>query len=299
MSARLNYHHLFYFWTVAREGSVTRASRQLRVAQPSVSSQLGDLESALGYKLFERRGRRMVLTETGRTVYRYADQIFTLGREMQDVLSLLEAEVPVRLIVGVSQVIPKLVAERLLQPALAAAPEVHLVCREGRLPDLLAALALHQVDVVLADEPADPSVRVRAYSHLLGEGGVSFFGALRFSSLRRGFPQSLDRAPMLLQGEGTAVRRELDQWFETLGVRPRVLGEFEDSALMKAFGQRGMGVFAAPTVIEAEVVRTFGVELLGRTEDVRERFYAISLERRLRHPAVVALAESARRDMAG
>ncbi len=299
MSTRLNYHHLFYFWTVAREGSVTRASQHLRVAQPSVSSQLGDLEGALGQKLFDRQGRRLVLTDAGRTAYRYADQIFTLGREMQDALARLEVEVPVRLVVGVSQVIPKLVAERLLQPAIAAAPEVHLVCREGRLPDLLAALALHRVDVVLADEPADPNVRVRAYSHLLGEGGVSFFGAARFMSLRDGFPRSLDRAPMLLQGEGTAVRRELDQWFEALGVRPRVLGEFEDSALMKAFGQRGMGVFAAPTVIEVEVARTFGVEVIGRTEEVRERFYAISLERRLRHPAVVALAESARRDMAG
>lgn len=299
MFARLNYHHLFYFWTVAREGSVTRASQQLHVAQPSVSSQLGDLESALGLKLFDRQGRRLVLTEAGRAAYRYADQIFTLGREMQDVLARSAADVPVRLVVGVSQVIPKLVAERLLRPALAVAPEVHLVCREGRLPDLLAELALHRVDVVLADEPADPHVRVRAYSHLLGEGGVTFFGEARFTALRNGFPKSLDGAPMLLQTEGTAVRRELNQWFDTLGVRPRVVGEFEDSALMKVFGQRGMGVFAAPRVIEAEVVRTCGVEVIGRTEEVRERFYAISLERRLRHPAVVALAASARRDLSG
>ena len=298
MSTRLNYHHLFYFWTVAREGSVTRASQQLRVAQPSVSSQLGDLEVALGHKLFERAGRRLVLTETGRTVYRYAEQIFALGGELQDALARSEPEVPIRLVVGVSQVIPKLVAERLLQPALAVAAEVHLVCREGRLPDLLAALAFHQLDVVLADEPADRNVRVQAYSHLLGESGVSFFGAACFARLREGFPRSLDRAPILLQAEGTAVRRELDQWFDGLGVRPRVLGEFEDSALMKAFGQRGMGVFAAPTVIEAEVVEAFGVQVIGRTEEVREQFYAISLERRLRHPAVVALAESARRDMA-
>jgi LysR family transcriptional regulator, transcriptional activator of nhaA len=299
MLRRLNYHHLFYFWTVAREGSVTKASEHLRVAQPSVSSQLGDLEGALGYKLFERKGRRLVLTEAGRTAYRYADQIFTLGRELQDALQSSEPEVPLRLVVGLSQVIPKLVAERLLQPALAVAPEVHLVCREGRLADLLAALALHQVDVVLADQPADRNVRVRAYSHLLGEGGESFFGADRFLGLREGFPRSLDRAPMLLQGEGTAVRRDLEQWFDTLGVRPRVLGEFEDSALMQAFGQQGKGVFAAPTVIEADVVRAFGVGVIGRTEEVRERFYAISLERRLRHPAVVALAESARRAMVG
>lgn len=299
MSTRLNYHHLFYFWTVAREGSVTRASQLLSVAQPSVSSQLRDLEVALGQKVFERNGRHLALTDAGRTVYRYADQIFTLGRELQDVLQQMDAHVPIRLTVGVSQVIPKLVVERLLRPALAIAPEVHLVCREGRLPTLLTELAFHRVDVALADEPADRNVRVRAYSHLLGESGVSFFGAAQFAALRTDFPRSMERAPMLLQGEGTAVRRELDHWFDAIGVRPRVVGEFDDSALMKAFGQRGTGVFAAPTVIEAEVVRTFNVEVLGRTEEARERFYAISLERRLRHPAVVALAESARREMAG
>ncbi len=299
MNLRLNYHHLFYFWTVAREGSVTRASQQLRISQPSVSSQLAQLEAALGQKLFERKGRRLSLTPAGHTAQRYAEQIFTLGRDMQDALGEAGAGAPRRLVIGVSQVIPKLVAERLLRPALAVAPDVHLDCREGPMADLVAALALHRVDVVLADEPSGRDVRVRAYNHLLGESGMTFFGTTAASGLAEGFPRSLHRAPVLLQAEGTAVRREMEAWFDDLGVRPKVVGEFEDSALMEAFGQRGMGVFAAPTVIEAEVTRALGVQVIGRVEQVRERFYAISLERRLRHPVVVALAESARRDLGG
>ncbi|MFZ5478788.1 MAG: transcriptional activator NhaR [Myxococcota bacterium] len=291
----MNYHHLHYFWAVAREGTITRAAAHLGVAQPSVSTQIRALEVALGHELFARRGRNLVLTEKGRVVFRYADQIFALGRELQDTLARWSPHEPVRFAVGVSQVIPKLVAEWLLRPAMASSPDVRVVCREGRVADLLAGLAQHHVDVVLADEPADPNVRVRAYSHLLAESGVSFFGADRYAPLRAGFPGSLHGAPMLVQGEATAVRRDLDAWLEGLAVRPKVVGEFDDSALMKAFGEHGAGVFAAPTLIEGEVTRAFGVGVIGRTDEVRERFYAISLERRLRHPAVVALAESARR----
>jgi LysR family transcriptional regulator, transcriptional activator of nhaA len=290
----LNYHHLLYFWTVGRAGSIARASEELRLSQPTISNQLKTLEEALGHKLFERQGRRLVLTDVGRTAMRYADDIFRTGRELLQAVKGMPTGERLRMVVGVADVIPKRVAARLLQPALAAARDVALVCREGPLPRLLGELAQHELDVVLADAPAPEAVKVRAFSHLLGECGVAFLAAPAQAHLRRGFPRSLDGAAALLPAEGTALRRALDEWFEAQGVRPVLAGEFDDDALLAAFGARGLGFFAAPSVIEKDVTSQLGVVPIGHAEEVRERFYAISVERRLRHPAVVAIAESAR-----
>ncbi len=290
----LNYHHLFYFWNVARSGSIARASEELRLSQPTISNQLKTLEKALGHRLFERQGRQLVLTAVGRTVLRYADDIYRTGREMQQALKGIPTGERLRLVAGVADVIPKMVAERLLQPAVAAVEKVALVCREAPLTQLLGLLAIHEIDVVLADAPAPENVKVRAYSHLLGECGVVFLAPPQLAQARKGFPRSLDGAPFLLPSPGTALRHGLDRWFEAQGVRPDVAGEFDDSALLWAFGRRGLGLFPAPAVVEREICDEMKVQAVGRTEEVRERYYAISVERRLRHPAVVAIAEGAR-----
>jgi LysR family transcriptional activator of nhaA len=289
----MNYHHLLYFWTVARTGSIARASDELRLSQPTISNQLKTLESTLGVRLFERQGRRLALTDVGRTAMRYADEIFRTGRELQLALKGLPTGERTRLVAGVTDVIPKAVAERLLAPALKV-ERLYLVCREGPAPQLLAQLALHEVDVVLTDQPAAETVKVRAYSHRLGDCGLSFMAAPSLGALKRRFPASLDGAPFLLPADGTMLRRNLEAWLDEKGIRPAVTGEFEDSALMKAFGGRGLGAFVVPSVIEAEVARQFEVQVLGRVDDVREAYYAITVERRLRHPAVMAIAEAAR-----
>lgn len=296
----LNYHHLLYFWAVAREGSVTRASEQLHLAQPTVSGQLKALEEALGEKLFERTGRRLVLTDVGRVVFRYADEIFSLGRELQDTLKGRPTGRPIRFTVGVADAVPKLVAYRLLLPALSLPEPVHVVCRDGKPERLLAELSVHALDLVLSDAPVGAEVKVKAYSHLLGETPVAFFGTEALAAAHhRGFPRSLDGAPVLLPTEGSSLRRSLDQWFDTEGLRPRVAGEIEDRALLKVFGQAGVGLFPAPVAIEAEVRAQFGVKLVGRVDAVKERFYALSAERKLKHPAVVAISRAARRKLFG
>jgi LysR family transcriptional activator of nhaA len=296
----LNYHHLFYFWTVAREGSIAKASEQLRLAQPTISGQLRALEESLGQKLFARQGRGLVLTDFGRMVYQHADEIFTLGRELTAAIKGQPTGRPLRFVVGVADVMPKMVAYRLLEPALRLAEPVRIVCREGRPDRLLADLAVHALDLVLADRPVTTTVKVRAFNHLLGECGVTFFATPELASRHRHrFPASLDGAPMLLPSVETSVRRALDQWFEARNVRPSIVGEFDDSALLKAFGQAGVGLFPVPTVVEKEVRRQTGARVIGRTEEVRERFYAITAERKLKHPAVVAISETARQETFG
>lgn len=294
--AWLNYHHLLYFWTVAREGSVTRACQVLNLTQPAVSAQIRTLERALGERLFERRGRSLVLTETGRVVYRYADEIFTLGRELQETLAGRPSGRPVRLAIGVVDSMPKLLAFRLLEPVVRGPERVHVVLHENSAERLLADLAIHALDVVLSDAPVPPTVRAKVYGHLLGESGVTVFGAPPLAAAhRRRFPASLHGAPLLLPTTDTALRRSLDQWLDATGVQADVVGEFGDSAVLMTFGQAGLGLFAAPTVVEAEVRRQYGVRVVGRIPEIRERFYAISAERRLRHPAVQALTSTARR----
>jgi LysR family transcriptional activator of nhaA len=297
---RLNYHQLRYFWTVAREGTVTRACQKLHLAQPTISGQLRVLERALRAKLFDRVGRNLVLTETGRLVYRYADQIFALGGELQDALAGRPAGHALRLVVGIADVLPRVIVYRLLEPIRHLADPVQLLCHDDKTDLLLARLALNELDVVLSDVPASPTIKVRAYNHLLGESGLSFLATARLVAVfRRGFPRSLDGAPFLLPTEGTSLRRSLDQWFDSQGIRPRLAAEFGDCDMFEIFGQAGAGVIAIPTVIEAEMRRQYRLRLLGRVSSIREQFYAISTERKLKHPAVVALAEAARRKLFG
>ncbi len=294
----LNYHHLLYFWTVAREGSLVAAGKVLRLSHPTLSAQIHSLEDHLGEKLFSRVGRRLELTEMGRVVYRYAEEIFSLGREMVDTVKGRASGQTLRLDVGIADVVPKLVVRRLLQPALSLPEPVRLVCYEDAYEKLLGDLALHTLDIVIADAPVPPGSSVRAFNHLLGETGVSFFGTKSLAtSYRRGFPRSLDGAPFLLPIESSTLRRSLNQWFARHDIKPRVVAEFEDSALLKVFGADGVGVFPAPTVMETDVSRQYGVQVLGRAEEVRERFYAISVERKLKNPAVVAISEAARHEI--
>jgi len=291
----LNYHHLLYFYTVAREGSVTRASEVLRLAQPTLSSQIRKLEESLDEKLFTRQGRNLVLTDVGQITYRYADEIFSLGREMMDTLRGRPTNRPARLIVGIADVVPKLVSQRLLETALRLEEPVQLVLHEGKSADLMAALAVQGYDMVLTDAPVDPQVRVKAFNHPLGGCGIGFFAAPALArKYRRGFPRSLDGAPLLLPTTNTAMRRSLERWFDTLDIRPEVVAEIEDTALMKVFGQHGHGIFAAPNVVAEEIRRVHSVRSVGETEEVREEFYAITVERRITHPAVAAIAKAAR-----
>jgi LysR family transcriptional activator of nhaA len=290
----MNYHHLFYFWVAAREGNITRASALLNVSQPAVSRQIGTLETALGEKLFRKQGRTVALTDVGRVVFDYADEIFALGRELTEAVKRRSVHRPARLMVGVADVVPKLVAYRLIRPAFTSASRLQVVVREDDPQRLFAALALHELDVVITDAPITAAVSVKAFNHILGESGVVFLGAQKFAALRRNFPSSLDGAPMLMPVGGTELRRALEHWLETNSIRPEIVGEFEDSALAKAFAHAGIGVVVAPAVIEKEVRRQYGLCVLGRTDEIRERFYAVSAERKLTHPGVLAITEAAR-----
>jgi LysR family transcriptional activator of nhaA len=294
----LNYHHLYYFYTVVRAGSVSAASRELRLAQPTVSGQLKELEHALGTELFHRRGNRLVLTDTGSHVYKYAREIFALGRELQDSLAGRHDPRTARLVIGVADVLPKLIVHRLLEPALRSDEQLHLACYEDQHERLLADLALYEIDAVLTDTPIGPRSNFRGYSHLLGECGVTLFAQAALAQrLRKGFPRSLNNAPFLLPIEQTSLRRALSGWFEQQGLRPRIRGEFQDSALLIVMGRAGEGVFAAPTVIEHEIKEQFRVSVVARIEDVRERFYAITVERKITHAAVRLVTEGARAEL--
>ena len=296
----LNYHHLHYFWMTAREGGVSRASEKLHLSQPTISAQIKQLEHVLGVRLFNRHGRRLMLTDTGRMVYQYAEEIFGLGRELQDAVRSGQPGRAVPLTVGVSNAVPKLVACRLLRPLMRTPSPVRLVCREENTEQLLAHLATHALDVVLADTPAPPHVHVRVFNHVLGESDTAFFAPRAVAArIKRRFPKSLQDAPMVAATMNTAVRRDLDHWFQQIGVRPALLGEFEDPALMKAFGAEAGAVFAAPFAIARDVCRLYGVTLVGRTDSIRERYYAISAERRLTHPGVLAITTAARGGLFG
>jgi LysR family transcriptional activator of nhaA len=291
----LNYHHLLYFWTVAREGTVARACARLHLAQPTISGQLRQLERDLGVKLFERAGRKLALTETGQEVYRRADEIFGLGRDLLDLLRGRLTGRPTRLHVGVAEDVPELIAYRVLEPALGLPEPVQVICHRESADELLAELALHRLDVVLANKPVGPATRVRAFSHPLGESGISVCGTAGLvGRLRRDFPRSLDGAPFLLPREDTSVRQALDEWFEVAGLRPAIRAEFADRALLRTFAQAGAGLCAIPSVVEAEVRRQYRLRVLGRLADIKERFFLISTEKKLRHPAVAAMAELAR-----
>ncbi len=291
----LNYHHLHYFWVVAKEESITRAGERLMLAPSTISMQITRLEESLGGKLFRRAGRNLELTELGRIVFRYADEIFTMGLEMLDAVRGRSASGPIRFEVGIVDVLPKLMARRFLEPALALPEGLRLVCHEGKEKQLLAELAIHNLDLVLTDTPVKSGLSVKAYSYLLGECGVTFCAVESLAGpLRQGFPQSLNNMRMLLPSPMSALRGSLDQWFSSLGVRPDIAGEFDDHALMNVFGQAGDGIFTVPSIIEKEVCRQHNVAIIGRSDAVRERFYAISVERIIKHPAVAAIRNAAR-----
>ena len=294
----LNYHHLFYFWTVMHEGSLTAASARLRLAPSTVSAQVGRLEEALGGKLFRRVGRGLEPTDVGRTVFRYAKEIFSLGQEMMDTLRGNPVVGPLSLKVGVVDVLPKLIVRKILEPIFNLPERVRLACYESKEERLLAELGLHKLDVVLNDSPVRKGSHIKAYNHLLGECGVTFLAVAKLAKqFREGFPESLDRAPMLVPLEMAALRQSLERWFESLDIRPVIVGEFEDSALLKAFGQHGDGIFVSPSVVEKEIRYQYSVDVVGRTDAIRERFYAISFERIIKHPAVTAISNLARQNL--
>lgn len=291
----INYKHLHYFWVVANEGGVARAGERLYLTPQTISGQLSVLEENLGEALFNRVGRNLELTETGRMVLSYADEIFSLGGELEEMVRNLPGQRPLLFRVGMADVVPKIIAYRLLAPALRLPEPVRIVCRENSIASLLTELALHRIDLVIADGPIPPGVNVRGFNHSLGECGITFFATPQLANkLSRNFPQSLNGAPMLLPSETTVLQRRLLKWFDRLQIHPRIVGEFDDSALMKAFGQAGAGVFIAPTPIAAEVEKQYGVAVIGRTDEVREQFYAISVERKISHPAVIAITDTAR-----
>ncbi|HYI08190.1 MAG TPA: transcriptional activator NhaR [Thermoanaerobaculia bacterium] len=293
----LNYHHLLYFWVVAREGSIASATRKLNLTQPTISAQLRQLEDSLGEKLFEKSGRGLVLTEAGTVALRYADEIFALGRELRDTLRDRPTGKPLRVTIGIADVVPKIVAWRMLSPAFAAAAEIEMVCREASSEILLGLLGQHEVDLVVTDAPASGKT-LRAYNHLLGESGTTFFAAPALAnSVKKQFPQSLDGAPLLLPGEGTQLRRGLELWLDATGIAPRRVGIFDDLALMTAFGSAGTGIFPAPTAIERETEQQYGVKVVGRLPEVKERFYAVSGERKIKNPIVSAITSAARREV--
>ena len=293
----LNFKHLKYFWTVGKAGGVIKAGEQLHVTPQTVSAQIQLLESALGVTLLERSGRTLALTEAGRLVFGYAEEIFSLGSELQEAVDLLEKGGRLSdFKVGVADAVPKAIAYRLLEPAVQMAEPVRLICREWKLDSLLSELAVHRLDLVIADAPIPRSVNVRAFSHRLGVSGMSFFATRELAARLGGdFPQLLDGAPLLVAGEDAAQRGRLERWLDSCRLRPQIRGEFDDSALMRAFGEAGVGVFGGPTVLEADLLGgTRSLTVIGRTDEVIEEYFAISVERRLSHPCVVVIAEAAR-----
>ncbi|MGH9358393.1 MAG: transcriptional activator NhaR [Terriglobia bacterium] len=290
----LNYHHLFYFWTVARLGSIARASEELLLAPPTISAQVSKLEESFGEKLFRRSGRRLVLTDMGQMVFRYAEEIFSLGREMTDTIKGRPTGRPLQLAVGIADVLPKAIVHRLIQPAFHLGSPVRVVCREDPPDRLLSLLAVQQLDLMLSDAPLGPGISVRAFNHPLGDCGVGFYAASKLAKkYAKGFPGSLEGAPMLVPTESASLRADLDRWFESQGIRPSIMGEFDDFSLLRMFGAGGHGIFAAPRIMERELCQS-GFSRLGATEGVRTSFYAISVERKIKNPAVVAICESAR-----
>lgn len=293
----MNFKHLHYFWVTAKAGGVVRAGEQLHTTPQTLSAQIKLLEGRLGRRLFRKSGRNLELTDDGRVALRYADEIFALGGELEAALrekSHAGGQV-LDLRVGIEDAVAKSVAYRLLEPALALKDPVRLVCTEGRFNDLMAQLALHRMDLVIADEPLTSRLGVKAFNHKLGSSTMGFFAAPALAkSLKGPFPQCLNGAPMLVPGATSSLRPQFEAWLTRHGLHPRVVGEFDDGALMKAFGRQGTGIFISPTVVEDETVAQYGVKVVGRSDEMVEDFYAISIERRITHPGVAAITQAAR-----
>jgi len=292
----MNYKHLYYFWWVAKAGGVVKAGEQLHITPHTISGQIGILEDDLGVPLFAKRGRNIELTEVGKLAFGYANDIFALGSELEESVRNYQGGLhPIEFRIGVADAVPKMIACRLIEPATRLDESVRIVCLESKLEHLLKELAAHRLDLVVAGAPIPHSMSVRAYNHRLGESGMSFFAAGRLlKSLKGKFPACLNGAPMMFPTVDVAVRSALDRWLEKNKLRPRLVGEFDDSALMKAFGKRELGVFIGPTVIESEIETQYRAKVIGRTKEITEEFFAISVERRVKHPCVVAIAEASR-----
>jgi LysR family transcriptional activator of nhaA len=290
----LNYHHLRYFWTVAKEGSIKKAAEKLHVSQPSISEQIRELEESLGERLFRREGRGNVLTDAGQIAFSYAEDIFSLGQELVSAIKQRPTAKSLRLYVGVADSFPKLVTNEVLKPVFNMPQTVHVICREGKMEDLLSQLAAHRLDIVLADEPASSSTNFKTFNHPLGETGTTFCAAKSLASrLKKGFPKSLDEAPALLPTENTALRRSLEAWFRELDIRPQVVAEFEDLALMNVMAAEGRGFIALPSLAAAEAVSRYQFVVIGTAEKCRVRFHAITAERRITHPGVAVITGKA------
>jgi LysR family transcriptional regulator, transcriptional activator of nhaA len=291
----LNYHHLRYFWTVAKEGGLTKAAAKLHVSQPTISAQVQALEAVLGEKLFRRAGRNLVLTDTGQHIMGFAEEIFLLGQDLVNSVKQRPTTRPVRLYLGVADALPKLVTSRIIEPVFHLPQPVQISCWETGVSGMLAELAAYKMDLVLADEPASSAVASNIFNHLLGESDVTFCAVPSLAAkLRRGFPKSLNGAPALLPMSNTGLRRSLEKWFQARGVRPRLVGEFEDAALVTTLALQGRGVMSVPSVVANEVVRRYGLSLIGRSRECQQQFYAITAERKLTHPAVLAITTGAR-----
>ena len=290
----LNYTHLLYFWTVANEGSIARAAEVLHLTPQTISGQLKKLEDSVGEPLFAKIGRGLALTETGQVVRQYADEIFYLGAELSERIRTKQPLLPTSLSVGIVNSVPKLIAQRILSPALSLEDPIRINCKEGDLDSLLGDLAVHRLDLVVSDRPIPAGTHVRAYNHALGTSAVGFFAHNSIAKHYKQFPTSLDDAPMLLPNSESALRRQLDMWFDEQGILPKLMAEFDDSALLKAFGEAGLGAFPAPVAIADEVTAMYHSSHLGTLDHIFESFYAISPERKLKHPAVVAITETAR-----
>jgi LysR family transcriptional activator of nhaA len=290
----LNYHHLRYFWTVARKGGVRKAAEELHVSQPSISAQLRLLEESLGQKLFRRSGRNLVLTETGQLVLNYADEIFSAGRELMNAVKQRPGKHPVRVNIGLTDAFPKLIAFQILRAAFRSEAAVHMICREGEIGPLVSHLQAHRLDIVLADEPASSALKAKTFNHRLGRSGVTFCAVPSLAAkLRRNFPQSLDGAPALLPTQNMGMRAALETWFDSKAIRPRLVGEFEDSALMEVCSTGGRGFTAVHTVVDRAALKHFGLRVIARVDECGTDFYAITAERRVKHPAAVAITEHA------
>ncbi|WP_138513279.1 transcriptional activator NhaR [Rhodoferax bucti] len=292
----MNFKHLHYFWVTAKAGGIMRAGEQLHTTPQTLSGQIKLLEDWLGRKLFQKSGRKLELTEDGRLALGYADQIFTLGAELENAVRLPRGSNRVLdFKVGVADSVTKSLAYRLLEPALTLDDPVRMICSEGKFPDLLAKLALNQLDLVIADEPMSKRMSVKAFNHALGSTPMSFFCAPTLRKTLQGdFPECLNDAPVLIQGAQASVRQQWEGWLSRHQLHPRTIGEFDDGALMTAFGRKGRGVFMAPSVMEADIVEQFGVEVIGRSDELVEEFFAVSVERRITHPCVVAITKTAR-----
>ena len=293
---RVNFKHLHYFWATAKAGGIMRAGAQLHLTPQTLSGQIKLLEGRLGCSLFRKSGRRLELTEEGRVALGYADQIFALGDEMEAALGRSRGAGQVLdLRVGIADSVPKVIAYRLLEPALDIAQPVRLICHEGKFQDLLAQLAVMRLDLVIADEPMSRQLSIKAFNHALGATAMSFFGVAAFKrSLKGAFPHNLNGAPMLMQGASSAMRQRLELWLAKHQIHVRAIGEFDDAALLQAFGREGRGIFMSPTVLEADTCEQYNVKVLGRTEELVEEFYAVSAERRITHPCVAAITQAAR-----